>query len=725
MALDDKLNYAAGVLFEDDPLANMATRGFYRGASALGKGISAGLQRLRRNNTPNIPDEDVPQRPQKVGPESGEGPSSPDGENNWSWLKSILTDMAGDLSSIKNSLIESLNHQEEQSEKLRLEDKENQVENKNTKPVLVKPPESENKKSGGLLGLLGVGIATIVAALTSVVSALAGAATAFAASFTAGLAGSIVPLMAGIVAAAPFALIVAAVGAAFMAWWKFGGGQDAALKGIIGDGSTKEDAKLGTLVEGPNPEDANFLGDVANATANGVSRLGMDWAGSPEQIAARNQGIEIREMKGRINENIKRAKASSKNYWNKGQVGMFSDSEGTYSEEAQSRLYSEMDQAFGLRLRQSDYTRQIMTAAGKRKSADLTENEAKAQGDVVTEGLSNIIKENMKSLKLEYDKLEREKPYDYLNKRQIQNQLAEQEKLLNTLQRYNQQLKNPENDLTETIKNINLALQDFETMISGNKYEYRYGRGTRQIGTTRSRDGMPKISPDSSLDRVSTAPKFNERSQELMPRLMKDLNINEVEAAAILGNLGHESGGLVPGIQEMNPRRGRGGLGYAQWTGIRRRRFEGYARSRGMATSDPETNYQFLLHELRGTHRQALEALRNAPNNVKSKTFAFEGTFEKSGVKAYGSRLSYANKALELYASNSANRADKLKEVDKMTKNSSGTTPQNPIFVKYGGDAPMTPIYAGGAFAPPAQDKVQPQVTDWTIPGSVKGAVSR
>jgi hypothetical protein len=66
-----------------------------------------------------------------------------------------------------------------------------------------------------------------------------------------------------------------------------------------------------------------------------------------------------------------------------------------------------------------------------------------------------------------------------------------------------------------------------------------------------------------------------------------------------------------------------------------------------------------------------------------------------------------------------------LKEVDKMTKNSSGTTPQNPIFVKYGGDAPMTPIYAGGAFAPPAQDKVQPQVTDWTIPGSVKGAVSR
>jgi hypothetical protein len=51
------------------------------------------------------------------------------------------------------------------------------------------------------------------------------------------------------------------------------------------------------------------------------------------------------------------------------------------------------------------------------------------------------------------------------------------------------------------------------------------------------------------------------------------------DAAAFVGNLAHES----TQMQEQHPRGGRGGLGYAQWIGPRRREFEALLHGRSPA----------------------------------------------------------------------------------------------------------------------------------------------
>lgn len=137
---------------------------------------------------------------------------------------------------------------------------------------------------------------------------------------------------------------------------------------------------------------------------------------------------------------------------------------------------------------------------------------------------------------------------------------------------------------------------------------------------------------------------FAERAGGLVSRLQADLGLTRDQAAGVAGNLGHESAGLQAGIQERNPTSGRGGLGWGQWTGPRRVAFEKYAADRGLTTADPEANYGFLVHELRGAESGALDALRGA-DGVEAATRVFEEKFERAGVKAMGSRLKFARLA--------------------------------------------------------------------------------
>lgn len=142
---------------------------------------------------------------------------------------------------------------------------------------------------------------------------------------------------------------------------------------------------------------------------------------------------------------------------------------------------------------------------------------------------------------------------------------------------------------------------------------------------------------------------FDQKSPSVMRRLIQDFGLSQVQAAAVLGNLGHESGGFRH-MQELNPRGGRGGWGWAQWTGPRRRAFEAWTKERGLDPSSDEANYGFLSHELRTTERRALARLRGA-TNLRDATVGFENDFERSGVKAYGSRLAFARRALSAHAS--------------------------------------------------------------------------
>jgi hypothetical protein len=154
-------------------------------------------------------------------------------------------------------------------------------------------------------------------------------------------------------------------------------------------------------------------------------------------------------------------------------------------------------------------------------------------------------------------------------------------------------------------------------------------------------------SPERSNKPLAGGGSFESQAPALMRRLQGDFGLTAAQAAGIVGNLGHESGGLKAGIQEKGVTRGRGGLGWAQWTGPRRRAFEAYLQQTGQEATDPEANYGFLKVELNGTHKRAIDAIKRT-NDVRGAMMEFERVFEAAGVKHYESRLQYANKALTL-----------------------------------------------------------------------------
>ena len=145
----------------------------------------------------------------------------------------------------------------------------------------------------------------------------------------------------------------------------------------------------------------------------------------------------------------------------------------------------------------------------------------------------------------------------------------------------------------------------------------------------------------SESDRV-----FDGACRRLGPRLMRDLGLTEIQAAGLLGNLGHESGGFRD-LQEIAPAvpGSRGGWGLAQWTGPRRAAMEAWCRAHGLDPAAPEASYGYLCAELRTSEAPALAALRRAAT-LDAATEAVCRRFERPGIVALPSRLAWAHRAL-------------------------------------------------------------------------------
>jgi len=142
---------------------------------------------------------------------------------------------------------------------------------------------------------------------------------------------------------------------------------------------------------------------------------------------------------------------------------------------------------------------------------------------------------------------------------------------------------------------------------------------------------------------------FNAKAGGIVSRLMADLSLPDFQAAAIVGNLGHESNGFAS-LQEIKPTvaGSRGGYGWAQWTGPRRVAFENWCKAQSLSPSSDAANYGYLVVELKGSEAAAIKALRPT-KNLKDAVDAFETHFERAGVPALASRLSWATLALKLY----------------------------------------------------------------------------
>jgi hypothetical protein len=143
---------------------------------------------------------------------------------------------------------------------------------------------------------------------------------------------------------------------------------------------------------------------------------------------------------------------------------------------------------------------------------------------------------------------------------------------------------------------------------------------------------------------------FDEKAPVIMRKLMADFRLSVEDAAAILGNIGHECAGFLL-MQEQRPtvKGSRGGWGWCQWTGPRRKAAEAYWSRHGYDPAGDTANYKWLFLELKGAEgRRALPALQLA-KTLPGKAVAFERAFLRAGIKHDASRIAWAKRALAAY----------------------------------------------------------------------------
>jgi hypothetical protein len=142
---------------------------------------------------------------------------------------------------------------------------------------------------------------------------------------------------------------------------------------------------------------------------------------------------------------------------------------------------------------------------------------------------------------------------------------------------------------------------------------------------------------------------FTDLAPRIMTDLIREFDLEMLDAAAIVGNLGHESGGFKF-LQEIKPLvpGSKGGYGWAQWTGPRRKQFEAFIKEHKYKPESYEANFNFLVWELKNTETKAIPATK-AAKTLFEKVKAFEKSFERAGIKHYPARNEYALKAMQAF----------------------------------------------------------------------------
>ena len=140
---------------------------------------------------------------------------------------------------------------------------------------------------------------------------------------------------------------------------------------------------------------------------------------------------------------------------------------------------------------------------------------------------------------------------------------------------------------------------------------------------------------------------FKQKAPEIMRRLIDDFDLENVHAAGILGNIGHECAGFHH-LHEVGQPENKGGYGWGQWTGPRRKEFFAWCQKKGLDRESDEANYGFLKHELETSEKNAIAAVLKT-SELEEAVEAFERNYERAGVKHYESRKKWARIALSAF----------------------------------------------------------------------------
>ena len=142
---------------------------------------------------------------------------------------------------------------------------------------------------------------------------------------------------------------------------------------------------------------------------------------------------------------------------------------------------------------------------------------------------------------------------------------------------------------------------------------------------------------------ASFGPVDGSKGAQVASMLQKDFGLSPAAAAGFAGNLAHESGNFKT-LQEINPTvpGSKGGYGWGQWTGPRRRAFEQYVAQNKLDPTSDEANYGFLKHELTNTPEGAVLARLKGVNDPAQAAQIVAQYYERPGVPHMSSRINYA-----------------------------------------------------------------------------------
>jgi hypothetical protein len=140
---------------------------------------------------------------------------------------------------------------------------------------------------------------------------------------------------------------------------------------------------------------------------------------------------------------------------------------------------------------------------------------------------------------------------------------------------------------------------------------------------------------------------FEQKAPAVMSALMEKFGLKDFQAAGVLGNLGHESGGFVY-LHEIGQAALQGGYGWGQWTGPRRVEFLNWCSDNHLGWETDAANQGYLIHELSGEYRSTISALLKC-TCLSQAVLAFERNYERAGVPAIGDRVVWGQRALNAY----------------------------------------------------------------------------
>ncbi|AMV47897.1 phage tail tip lysozyme [Paraburkholderia caribensis] len=173
---------------------------------------------------------------------------------------------------------------------------------------------------------------------------------------------------------------------------------------------------------------------------------------------------------------------------------------------------------------------------------------------------------------------------------------------------------------------------------------------TRTASTGAAPEGLSTAPQTQALSPAQS----KQTADAYVSNLQKDFGLTKDQAAGIVANLWHESGGMNSGINQGGKIGAPGsnmaddnanGYGIAQWGGTRKQGLLDYARQHNLDPSSEAANYGFLKQELQTSQAGAIAAVKGT-NSAQAATQAFCNAFEQPSDPQMASRLGYLNQIL-------------------------------------------------------------------------------